>query len=349
MVKSGITLKEMAYMLDVSIATVSKALNDSSEISKPTKLRVTDLAKKHNYKRNITAYNLIRKRTSVIGIIVPEISSDFMSDVFDGITYEASKRKYKLMLCQTKNKYNSEVNSINALTDGSVDGLIVSASEQTIGRKKYSHLNDLVDENFPLVMFDKVIDAIDCDKVGANIFESSYNITTELVKSGKKKVGLLINSEKEHLSVLCKRGYINALKNNGSIVDEDLILILGKDELKNVKLIDAFVGSRNVDALVSVDERYAIEAIRSAQKNNMSIPNHLSIVTFNGDMLAKNFRPSITSVSQNGYLVGREAAKMLFKRIKQKNSAGFITKNIATVTKYRETSYSTSVGQLYFS
>jgi len=333
--RANITLKDMAGILGVSVSTVSKALSNSPEIGHKTKSKVNDLASLHQYKRNNQAYSLRSKKTNIIGIVIPQLNSEYISNVIDGITYEANKRDYKLMTYQTKDSYTNEVSSINTL-NGCVDGIIVSTAVQTLKMNKNEHLTNLVNDKFPVVMFDRVIDAIDCDKVVSNYYESAFKATTDLVKSGKRNIGLFINPNYDSASQLWKEGYCKALASCGIKIKTDYILQLEKNQTEYHKRIKTLISSKKLDAVISIDESYAIEVIKIAQQYAISIPNELSLITFKGDSISKHVSPTITNISQNGYLIGRRTAQLLFNRILSKPKESFITNTVTTSTTHRE-------------
>ncbi len=333
--RANITLKDMAGILGVSISTVSKALSNSPEIGHETKSKVNDLAVLHKYKRNSQAYSLRSKKTNIIGIVIPQLNNEYISNVIDGITYEANKRDYKLMTYQTKDSYINEVNSINTL-NGCVDGIIVSTAIQTLKINKNEHLANLVNDKLPVVMFDRIIDTIECDKVVSNYFESAFKATADLIKSGKRNIGLLINPNYDYASQLWKKGYCKALASAGINIKTDYILQLEKNQIEYHNRIERLISSKKLDAIISIDEIYALEVIKIAKQYAISIPNELSLLTFKGDGISKHLSPTITNISQNGYLIGRRTAQLLFNRILGKPTEKFIVNTVTTTTTHRE-------------
>ena len=333
--RANITLKDMAGILGVSVSTVSKALSNSSEIGHETKSKVNDLANLHQYKRNSQAYSLRSKKTNIIGVVIPHLNCEYISNVIDGITYEANKRDYKLMTYQTKDSYTNELNSFNTL-NGCIDGIIVSTAIETLKINKNEHLTNLVNDKFPVVMFDRIINGFDCDKVVSNHFESAFKATTELITSGKRNIGLLINPNYDYASHLWKKGYCKALSSFGIKIKTDYILQLEKNQVEYHKRIERLISSKKLDAIISIDEIYALEVLKIAQQYSISVPNELALMTFKGDGLSKHLSPTITNISQNGYLIGRRTAQLLFNRIISKPKDSFITNTVTTTTTHRE-------------
>ncbi|MFC5048128.1 LacI family DNA-binding transcriptional regulator [Aquimarina hainanensis] len=160
----NITLKEMSCILGVSISTVSKALSDSTEISKETKKRVTEIAQLYNYRPNSIAQNLRLQKTNTIGLIVPDLGNISTLELVDEIADYTMANQTKLMIYQSKGRSEREIALIKMLTNGCTDGLIISLSPKTIEKKNYVSLMNLTQANFPLVLLNK-IDEIPCSKV----------------------------------------------------------------------------------------------------------------------------------------------------------------------------------------
>ena len=163
--KRKVTIKTIAKELGVSTSTVSKALRDSHEISVETKEKIKAFADHYNYKPNSLALQLRNQKTKVIGVILPKIVHHFFSTVVKGIESGASEKGYHIMVCFSNESYQSEVDNLQVLSNGSVDGLLISVANETLENQDFKHIQDLVNEEIPLVMFDRVLSWISCDKV----------------------------------------------------------------------------------------------------------------------------------------------------------------------------------------
>jgi len=158
-----ITMKELASKLNVSVSTVSKALNDSPEISPNTIKRIKELANLYNYKPNRIALNLKTSRTKTIGVVIPDILNPFFAKVLLGIESEAAKLGYNIITCLSNEVMQKEKDSLSLLSNGSVDGYILSVSEETQTHNTSDHFEYYINEGLPIVMFDRVVENIDCD------------------------------------------------------------------------------------------------------------------------------------------------------------------------------------------
>ena len=186
-----ITLKKLAKELKVSVSTVSKALRDSDEISLETIDKVKKLAKKLNYKPNKIALSLKSNRTLTIGVIIPDILNRFYSKVLDGIHDSADQYGYDVITITTKESILKEVDSLQILSSGTVDGVIIAMSEETINKNDFSHLKEFTMKETPIVMFDRVTDKINCDKVIIDDYDAIYNEVKSLKKLGRKKIAFI--------------------------------------------------------------------------------------------------------------------------------------------------------------
>ena len=170
--KKNITIKELSKILEVSISTVSKALNDSYEISDSTKERIKSAAKLHNYKPNKLAVNLKSGKTNTIGVVLPSIKNFFMSRVLRGIDSVIAKSQYNIIISITNESYDKEVQSVQTLSNGLVDAIIIAVSEETQIKQDFSHLNSLIGDT-PLLMVDRIVNSISCDKVLVDDYNAS--------------------------------------------------------------------------------------------------------------------------------------------------------------------------------
>lgn len=337
--KQRITLKHIAKVFDVSIATVSKSLNDSHEISTETKKKIQEYAKEHHYKPNSIALSLLNKKTKTIGIIIPNILNGFFAKAFVGIEKVASENGFNIISCITNESYEKEVSIMELLKNGTIDGFIISLSEGTQLKQDFSHLNNAINEGLPIVMFDRVTNSVECDKVIIDDLQGAYHATQHLIKSGSKNIVLI--SELHNLSVgkLRLEGYKKALKDNNIKIDESLILNVHKKDDFNT-LLKPLLKANKIDAVLSLDENSAIKAQRVLLEKGFKIPEQVSIIGFTNGKLPRFVTPSISTISQHGRQVGQTAVKMLIDRLNSDEDFEYSTKIINTNLIERETTKS---------
>tara|TARA_R110001592_G_scaffold24026_5_gene93317 strand:+ start:5853 stop:6875 length:1023 start_codon:yes stop_codon:yes gene_type:complete len=311
--KQKITIKTIAKELGVSTSTVSKALRDSHEISSETKEKIQAYANLYNYKPNNLALQLRNQKTKVIGVILPKIVHHFFSTVIMGIEEGANKKGYNIMVCFSNESYKKEVETLKVLSNGSVDGLIVSIASETLENKDFKHFIDLVSEEIPLVLFDRVVDEILCDKVVVDDVGAGYKATKHLIENGRKKIALITTPNHVNVGTLRRQGYEKALIEAYIKTDKNLIVEI--DEKKDIKSQIEKVFKEDIDAVFAVNEIYAANSMRIAKEKGLSIPNEISIIGFTDGLISEYSSPSITTIAQHGFTMGIQAVELLIERI----------------------------------
>jgi len=305
------TLKDLAKILNLAVSTVSKAMNDSPEISKSTKDKVQEMALLYNYTPNKAAQNLKLKRTKTIGIIIPNLLSHFFAMAIHGIETVANARGYKVIICLSNDSREKEAESINTLINGSVDGLIISLSKETQISGNYGHFEEALKYNFPIVLFDRTFDLLKCDKININDQLAAKEATEHLLKAGCQNIIFLSTISGTSVGEKRKMGYLDGLKNTR--IQSCILNIENYNSFE--KLLLQQLQNTKVDGIVAADELSAITTIKYALKNSYKIPDDISVIGFNNGVLAKNYVPSLTVVDQNATEQGTIAAKTLIKRL----------------------------------
>lgn len=314
-----LTIKDIAKEFSVSISTVSKALNDSYEISVSTKEKIQKYAKENNYKPNFNALSLKNRKTKTIGIIIPSMLNYFFAQVFNGIEKVANEKGYKILSCISNESYKKEVETIEMLSNGSIDGFILSLAEETVLKNDFKHFEDVLNSGTPIVMFDRVAESINCDKVIADDFKGASKTVKYLAKSGSKNIAFI--STISNLKVGKKRhqGYIKGLDKAGLPVNENLIINIVDEDYKNYESILTPIFDKNeIDAVIATDESSAIAAMKVAQRKGHKIPENFAVVSFSNGILARHSSPKMTTVSQHGERMGATAARILIDKLENK-------------------------------
>lgn len=328
-----LTIKDIAREFDVSISTVSKALNDSYEISVSTKEKIQKYAKENNYKPNFNALSLKNRRTKTIGIIIPNMLNYFFAQVFNGVEKVANEKGYKIISCISNESFDKEVETIEMLSNGSIDGFILSLAEESVLKNNFSHFEDVMDNGTPIVMFDRVADAINCDKVITDDFKGASKTVKYLAKSGSKNIAFI--STISNLIVGKKRhqGYLKGLEKANLPINNNLIINILDDDYKNYESILTPIFDKNtIDAVIATDESSAIAAMKVAQKKGHKIPENFAVVSFSNGILARHSSPKMTTVSQHGEKMGETAAKLLIDRLEEKEDEKSAPKTVIIKT-----------------
>lgn len=312
-----VTLKHIAETLGISITTVSKALKDYPDVSKKTKKLVKELAQTLNYKPNSFAVNLRTKESKTIGLIIPEIVHHFFSSVIKGIISQAEKKGYLVIILQSNESYKLEKKQIDLLLSKRVDGILISLANST---GDFKHLDDLIAQHTPLVMFDKIAKIVNCSKVIINDRKAAYTATKHLIDSGCNRIAHFRGPLLPQNSIDRFLGYKQALLDNGFDYDPSLVYILKDmsfDEgayFANQLLKD----HDNIDGIFINTDLVAIGAIAEFNKHGIKVPEDISIVGFSNWFMSSVILPPLTTINQPGYLMGKTAFKLLYKEIKSR-------------------------------
>ena len=307
------TLKELAKLLNISVSTVSKALNDSHEISDFTKKRVNELAEKLNYKPNRIAQQLKTNKTKTVGVILPTVINPFFAEVLHGIETAATNHDYDIIVCLSNEALKKEKRSLELLSNGSVDGFIFAVARETQVKKQTDHIRAIIDSKIPLLMFDRVINDIQCDKVIVDDFKSVYETTEYLINEENRK-NILLVSNIEELSVgkLRISGYTNAMEDHNL---EPRVLNLGSELNVEDVVYNYLKENKKIDAVISIDHITGIVAINMAKKLKRKIPEDLSIIGFGYEHTDLLSSPKISIIHQKAYEIGEMSVNLLLDRL----------------------------------
>jgi LacI family transcriptional regulator len=324
--KTKITLKQIARELDVSISTVSKALKDSAEISEDTKDKVKAFAKLYNYRPNNIALSLKNRKTKTIGIIIPDIVHHFFTKVINGIEEVALERGYNVIVGLSAESFDKEVLNMEMLANGSIDGFILSISKETLMQQDYRHFKEILEEGIPIVMFDRIVDEINCDKVVVDDFEGAKKAVQKLISGGCRNIAIVTTKDYINVGRLRTRGYLEALNENNIEPEASLVLkvddkFITEQYLEGIEkeIQSLFEKNENIDGIFAVNELYAITAMKVARKFNKRIPEDVQVIGFTDGVLSKHSFPGLTTISQHGDKVGRKAAELLIDKLEKEN------------------------------
>ncbi|WP_406682651.1 LacI family transcriptional regulator [Seonamhaeicola sp. MEBiC1930] len=308
-----VTLKQLAKELNVSISTVSKALNNSEEIGEDTVRRVKELAALYNYKPNKVALSLKQNKTKTIGVIIPNILNHFLAKVLFGIEREATKLGYNIITCISNESLEKEKESLQILANGSVDGFILCVAEETQMKNEVEHFRRTISQGLPIVMFDRVAHDVLCDKVIVDDFNATYNATKDLITENRKQIAFVSNIQGISVGKLRERGYAKAILENQK--QELLILKIKKKDDHQKKIKSFLKKNKNIDAVIAADSSSGIIAINAAVNLGVKVPKEMSVIGFASKSDADHALPRLTTIRQHAKVIGANAAKMLIHRL----------------------------------
>jgi LacI family transcriptional regulator len=314
-----VTIKDIAKALGLSTSTVSRALRDTHEISAATKKIVLAYAKEINYHPNPIALSLKERRSKSIGVVVSEVANSYFSQAINGIESIAYDRGYHVIITQTHEAYEREVINVQHLASRSVDGLLISMSSQT---EDISHLTSLHERGLPIVFFDRVAEEINTHKVVADNRKGAYKATEHLIKSGRKRIAHLTSSNYLSISVERLEGYQAALREYDMELGPEYIkhcphggMIYEETENAIKELLALPV---KPDAIFVAGDRFSTSCLSVFKNLKVKIPEEIAIAGFSNSDVLDLFNPSLTSVRQPAFEIGKLATEMLLQLIEAK-------------------------------
>ncbi|WP_142784052.1 LacI family DNA-binding transcriptional regulator [Changchengzhania lutea] len=324
-----VTLKQLAKELNVSISTVSKALNNSEEIGKETVKRVKELAKLYNYKPNKVALSLKQNKTKTIGVIIPNILNHFLAKVLFGIEREATLLGYNIITCISNESLLKEKQSLQLLANGSVDGFILCVAEETQIKNEVNHFKDTMAQGLPIVMFDRVAHDVMCDKVIVDDFDSTYNVTKQLMAENRKHIAFISNIDDLSVGKLRERGYRKAILESDNY--EAIILKIKRKEDSQKKIKSFLKKNKSIDGVIAADSSSGIIAINVAINYGLKIPKDMSVVGFASKATSIHSIPRLTTIRQHAKVIGANATQLLVNRLQNTSAReDFKTKIVKT-------------------
>ncbi|MFL1011024.1 LacI family DNA-binding transcriptional regulator [Flavisericum labens] len=307
-----VTLKQLAKELEVSISTVSKALNNSEEIGEETIKRVKKLAEKYNYTPNKVALSLKQSKTKTIGVIIPNILNRFLAKVLFGIEREANKHGYNIITCISNESLEKEKESLKLLASGSVDGFILSVAQETQVDNEIEHFKSTINRGLPIVMFDRVAHDVMCDKVIVDDFEATYNATKSLLNEGRKQVVFISNINELSVGKLRERGYNKAILESRK---EPVVLKVKKKDDHQKKIKSFLKKNKKIDGVIAADTSSGVIALNTAVSLGMKVPKDISVIAFASKSDSNHTLPKLTTIRQHAKAIGESAAQMLIQRL----------------------------------
>lgn len=308
-------MKDIARNLGVSVATVSRALKDSPRISSEKRAAIQRYAREHNFTPNLIAETLRKSKVQplkIIGVIVPQFTHFYFSTVLAGIEEEASARGYRVMVAQSDERYEREVNICRSFYENKVCGVIVSQAKDTV---KYDHFKHLMDQGVPLVFYDRISTGVNASRVVVDDYMGAFSAVTHLVDTGCRRIAFYGVSLNLEIGKNRYNGYRDALLKNGIQPNDQLIRMCDNRADAEAITPDMFTLQNPPDAFFAVNDDTAIGILYSCKRMGLRVPDDISICGFTNGVRATACDPMLTTVEQRGIRVGEEAANILIDKV----------------------------------
>lgn len=326
--KEQTTIYDISKKLNVSAATVSRALNDSPKISSSTKDLVWKTAKKMNYKQNRLAYALKSGKSYNVGVIVPYINRNIFSSVIRGIEEKLTPHGYHVIICQTHENVKFEEEQINALLDTQIDGIFMSVSKTTVNT---DHIQKILDQGTPLIFFDRKKEIPGISAVTVNDYKGGFLATEHLIKEGCRRIAHFSGDLNLEIYTNRYKGYKAALKkHNIPLCPELVMMVSSKIESGSAAVSKLWDLKEKPDAIFSAGDHNALGAIQELRRKKVRIPQDVCVVGFSNEPFTQYMELPITSVDQTPQIMGKIAAEVFLEQIKGKQTLTIEKKVVLT-------------------
>ncbi len=324
--KRKTTIKDIANVLNISPAAVSKALNNDSRISDKTKKAVKQVAINLNYQPNHLASALRSGKSNLVGVVVPRTNSNFFSSVIQNIEEVLNKEGYNIIITQSNESYEKECRNIDTLLFTQVDGIIASMANETINLEYYEKVKA---KGIPLILFDRGENDLNVDYIGIDDYTSSHTIVEHLVSQGCKRIAHIGGFKHTRIFNNRIRGYIDALKKHNLPLDEELLIECDLSKEDGSKKMEQLLALENrPDAVYVAGDYAALGALQVLNGRNIKIPQEIALVGFGNEPFTAMVTPSITSVEQHSAEIGKRAALTFLEHTKKETITQTLNKQI---------------------
>ena len=309
-----ITMYDLAKKLNISIATVSRALQDDPVVSKKTKKKIFELAEEMGYRSNHFARNLRQQQTNTIGVIVHELNSNFITSVLAGIEKITTEAGYDLIIAHSSESYTKEAANAKNLFHKRVDGLIASLAFDT---NDLDHFKPFIDKGVPVMFFDRVEQDGNNTVVIIDNYKCGYIATKHLIEQGCKRIVHLTSSLKRNVYSQRYKGYQDALFDHKIPLNEHLLIVNDLSEKAGIESAKQILKMKPLpDGAFITNDFVAAVCMRTLKEHGIRIPEDIAIVGFNNDTIGKLIEPTLTTINYPGIDMGEIAARNLINHLK---------------------------------
>ena len=314
--QKDITIYDLAKELQLSPATVSRALKNNPIINVDTRKKVVDLAKKRGYRSNAFASNLRTQKTNTIGVLVHELNSYFITAVLAGIEAVATKAGYDILIAHSNEMAGKEITNAHNLFNKRVDGVIASLAYDT---KDLSHFEPFIKKNIPLLFFDRIDNSIAATQVVIDNFKAGYDATKHLIEQGCTQIVHATASLNRNVYADRLLGYKKALRDFKITFKQSLVLIDDFSEDSGKSIAEKILQMAHLpDGLFITNDFCAAVCMNILKEAGVKIPEDMALVGFNNDVISRIVEPKITTIDYPGKLMGETIAQRLIDQLKTK-------------------------------
>lgn len=308
-----ITIYDIARELNLSPATISRALKDNQKVNTVTKKRIRDKAEELGYRHNSFASNLRKQKTHTIGVIVHELNSNFIASVLSGIEKITTLAGYDIIIAHSGESSSKEIANALNLFHKRVDGLIASLSFDTVN---LDHFHPYIEKGIPVIFFDRVENIENTTKVIIDNYKAGYKATQHLVEQGCKKIVMITANLRRNVYSDRNKGYRDALFDNNIHFESDWLIVNKLSEQAAIDSAHRIMKMKPMpDGVFCTSDFTAAVCIKTLKENGILIPNDIAFVGFNNDVIGKIIEPNLTTINYPGINMGEMAARKLVDKL----------------------------------
>lgn len=321
-----ITMKDIARELGVSVATVSRALKGSPRISEKRRKEIITYAREHDFSPNIMAESLRNNKSmKIIGVIIPEFTHYYFSSILNGIEDEALKYGYRLLVAHSNEQYEREVDTCNSFYENKVCGIIVSQAKNTF---RYDHFQALMNKGLPLVFYDRICTGVNASRVVVDDYRGAFSAVEYMISTGCRHVAFYGASMKLEITKNRYNGWYDALLKHGINPNECVRKLCdNRDDAERITP-EVLRADNRPDAFFAINDDTAIGIMYTAKRMGLRVPEDVSVCGFTNGQRAIACDPMLTTVEQNGYMVGQEAAEILIAKVEGRTPVDKVEKRV---------------------
>lgn len=310
-----VTIMDIARQLGISKSTVSRALRGHTDIHEGTRQMILDLAKELDYEPNPLANALLKRRTNIIGMLVPEFRHYFFPTIIMGAQAVLSKAGYNLMIFQSDESYETEVANVKALLRSRVDGLLVSITGKT---ENFDHFRTVLQKEVPLVFFNRVCPELETPQVIIDDYSGAFQAVEHLIEQGYQRIAHLAGPTILSIARYRLQGYLDAMEKHNLPIEAGLVVYhdLTEESARDCarQLLDL---PSPPEAIFAVNDPSALEVLLLAKQRKIKVPQDLGIVGFSNDPVSALIEPALTTVEQPVWEIGEQSAQLLLEQLEQ--------------------------------
>ncbi len=304
-----VTIYDIAKELEISPATVSRALNNHPAVNEKTKKKIFDAASQMGYRTNMFASNLRKQRTNTIGVIVPRLNSPFMSSVIAGMEKVANESGYTIIISQSLETVQKEIANAKTMFDNRVDGLLVSLSYET---EDIKHLEPFIYKRIPVLFFDRIYEHKQCTSILIDNMQAAHKATSHLIEQGCNRIVHITGNLKRNVYADRLKGYKYALVDKDIPYNESLVIVNSLSEEAGIEAAEQILAMDPLpDGVFVSNDTCAVSCMKRLKQAGLSIPGDIAFMGFNNDLISRVVEPNLTTIDYPGHEMGEVAVRSL--------------------------------------